>query len=130
MLYQFSNFSEAVNLNRKGRPWYEYAAIHFAQFTRIEKILNPIKLGHFYDWVCSRFDLDKCNYGAMLSGELQLKEIIPKDWVGNGVPLQFEDMIINGFDKTEEYLTYFYGDYMTPPPPEKRTSQHNVTKAG
>lgn len=127
MLYQFSNFSTAVNLHRKGRPWYEYAAIRFAQITKIEKILNPKAMGHFYDWVCRWYDLDKCNYGAALSGVLQFKETCPKEWFGKGKPVEFEGLIVNGYDETDKFLTYIYGDYMTPPPADER-NKHNVTK--
>lgn len=128
MLYQFSNFSTAVNLNRKGRPWYEYAAIRFAKITHIEKILNPVKMGHFYDWVCTRFDYDKCESCCMLSNTLQLKGITPKSWIGEGVEYKFEDMTLLGLQETDKYLRFCYGDYMTPPPVEKRVSEHNVTK--
>lgn len=127
MLYQFSNFSTAVNLHRKGRPWYEYAAIRFAQLTHVEKILNPKAMGHFYDWVCRWYDLDKCNYGAALSGAIQFKETCPKEWFGEGKPVEFEGMIVNGYDDSDKFLTYIYGDYMTPPPMDER-NKHNVTK--
>lgn len=127
MLYQFSNFSTAVNLHRVGRPWYEYAAIKFAKVSHIEKILNPKACGHFYDWVCRWYDLDKCNYAAALSGAMQFKETVPKEWFGDGVPLPFEDLTVNGVTEWDKYLTYIYGDYMTPPPASDR-NRHNVTK--
>ena len=127
MLYQFSNFNTAVNLHKKGRPWYESAAIRFAQISHIEKILSPVKIGHFYDWVCSRYDLDNCKYGAPLSGAMQFREVVPKDWFGEGKDYPFEDIIARGVDKADEYLTYIYGDYMTPPPMDDR-NRHNVTK--
>lgn len=127
MLYQFSNFSTAVNLHRKGRPWYEYAAIKFARLTHIEKILNPVKCGHFYDRICSQYDFDKCPIVAPLSGALQLKECVDKKWFGKGVTLTFEGLQVNGVEETDKYLTYIYGDYMTPPPLNER-NRHNVTK--
>lgn len=127
MLYQFSNFSTAVNLKRK-RPWYESVAIKFAKYTHIEKILSPVKMGHFYEWICSRYDLDKCKYGAMLSNTGQLEGIKPKEWLGEGIPMQFEGMTILGMQEYDKYLIYCYGDYMQLPPVEKRVSEHNVTK--
>lgn len=127
MLYQFSNFSTAVNLHRVGRPWYEYAAIKFAKVSHIEKILSPKACGHFYDWVCRWFDEDKCNYLAALSGAMQFKEMVPKEWFGEGVSVQFEDLTVNGVTEWDKYLTYIYGDYMTPPPANDR-NRHNVTK--
>ena len=126
MLYQFSNFSIAVNMNKK-RPLHERLAIKFAQLTHIEKILNPVKMGHFYRRVCSHYDLDKMEYGASLSGSMMLKEFIPKSWIGKGSLLPFEDMMVYGIDENHTYLTHFYGDYMTPPPMDAR-NRHNVTK--
>jgi len=127
MLYQFSNFSTAVNLHREGRPWYEYAAINFAKWSHIEKILDSKKMGHFYDRVCQSYDVDKCKYVAALSGALQFKETFPKEWLGKGLELDFEDMKVRGYEETDKFLTYIYGDYMTPPPMDKR-NHHNVTK--
>lgn len=127
MLYQFSNFSVAVNMNKK-RPWYERFAISFAKITRIEKLLNPIKMGRFYRKVCSHYDLDQMEYGASLSGSMGMKEFIPKKWIGKGTLLDFEDMKVYGIDQNDVYLTHFYGDYMTPPPMNDR-NRHNVTKA-
>lgn len=127
MLYQFSNFSTAVNMNKK-RPWHESLAIKFAKFTHIEKILNPIRCGRFYDRICRQYDLDKCEYGAPLSGAMQLREAVDKSWFGQGKKYPFEDITVTGVDEADKYLTYIYGDYMTPPPMSDR-NQHNVTKA-
>ena len=126
MLYQFSNFSVAVNMNKK-RPWHEAMAIKFAKMTHIEKILNPVRMGHLYRKVCSHYDLDKMEYGASLSGSMMLKEFIPKKWIGKGTLLPFEDVMVYGIDDNDVYLRYFYGDYMQLPPIEER-NRHNVTK--
>lgn len=126
MLYQFSNFSTAVNMNKK-RPWHEALAIKFAQLSHIEKILSPVRMGHFYRSVCCHYDLDKMDYGASLSGSMMLKEFIPKKWIGKGSLMPFEDMDVYGIDENHTYLTHFYGDYMTPPPLNDR-NRHNVTK--
>ena len=41
---------------------------------------------------------------------------------------QFEDTFFYVPAKYDEWLTSAYGDYMTPPPVEKRTSKHNITE--
>ena len=135
LLYQFSNFSVSVNLNRKDRSLSEKAAIKIAMFTHIEKILNPVKMGHFYEWICTRNDFSKCDYCCMLSNSYEqrgvipkIRGIIPKKWIGNGVQYQFEDLTVYGFEETDRYLTFLYGDYMQLPPIEERKSIHSVTK--
>lgn len=127
MLYQFSNFSTAVNVNLEGRPWYENIAIKFAQYTHIEKLLNPVRCGNFYDRICKRYDLDKCELCAPLSGSMKWREVIDKKWVGKGLQYPFEDIMVIGVDEADKYLTYIFGDYMTPPPINDR-NRHNVTK--
>lgn len=63
------------------------------------------------------------NYG----GAWGAKEIMPKAVFGNGVTGTFEGRSIRLPEKTDEYLTRLYGDYMTPPPPEKRIAHHYCT---
>ncbi len=125
LIYKFSNFSNEVDLQRK-RNWYETFFVKFALVTHIEKIIPQVLAGRFLDWVSRRYDMDKCEYCATLSGALKMDETQPKYWFGTGRPLQFEDITINAMTESEKFLVKIYGeDYMTPPPPEKR-NQHNI----
>ncbi|MBR2870270.1 MAG: LicD family protein [Clostridia bacterium] len=54
------------------------------------------------------------------------KEALPVEWFGNGVLVDFEGLKVNAPEKYHELLTKAYGDYMTPPPEDKRGSFHNV----
>lgn len=56
------------------------------------------------------------------------KETILRRWVDSTVELPFEDFTIAAPVGYIEYLEYFYGDYMTPPPEDKRYNRHSVTK--
>ena len=53
------------------------------------------------------------------------KEVFLKNYFGNGVSVPFENTKIVVPEKWDAYLKQLYGDYMTPPPPEKRVSHHN-----
>lgn len=55
------------------------------------------------------------------------KEIMPKEIFANGTTGIFEGRSIRLPKKTDTYLKMLYGDYMTPPPPEKRVSHHYCT---
>ena len=125
MINQFAHFDEIVNLNKK-RPWYEHAAIQFARMTRIERHLNPIKIGDRFHRFLKGNDYEQCTYIATFMGAAKMREIIPKTMVGEGKPYQFEDIIVNGPDDYDGYLKHFYGDYMLPPPTNER-NRHNVT---
>lgn len=52
------------------------------------------------------------------------KSYIPDSYFGNPVPVQFEEYIFNAPAKADLLLTYWYGDYMTPPPAEQQVSHH------
>ena len=46
--------------------------------------------------------------------------MFPRKWFDEYVYHPFEDISVRISKYYDEYLTYIYGDYMTPPPPEKR----------
>lgn len=52
------------------------------------------------------------------------REIFPKSYYEPFSKIEFENEEFNAPHKINEYLTAIYGDYMTPPPEEKRVSQH------
>ncbi len=54
------------------------------------------------------------------------RERIPKDCLEPYAMLPFETRQFRVPGKYHEYLTSLYGDYMTPPPPDKRKSDHNI----
>lgn len=56
------------------------------------------------------------------------KETIKADWVRDTVEITFEDMTISAPVDYIKYLETFYGDYMTPPPEDKRYNRHSVTE--
>ena len=55
-------------------------------------------------------------YGGFYGFE---KELCEKEWFGKGVEVPFEDFSIIVPNNYHAYLTRFYNDYMTPPPPHK-----------
>lgn len=52
--------------------------------------------------------------------------IFPKDVFGTPRKMDFEGYKLSVPEKVEDYLTYYYGDFMTLPPEEKRVSHHNI----
>ena len=53
------------------------------------------------------------------------KELFRKDWFNSYHYLPFEDYKVRICDGFDSYLTQLFGDYMTPPPEEKRLSTHS-----
>ncbi len=52
------------------------------------------------------------------------KEIMPASWYAEGVELSFEGLTVMGPAHWDKWLTQVYGDYMQPPPVEKRVGHH------
>ena len=63
-------------------------------------------------------------YLANFSGAWGRKEIIPKEWYGEGVVKVFETLNVVCPTGYHKWLTQVYGDYMELPPLEKRITHH------
>lgn len=127
MMNQFAHFDEIVNLN-KIRPWYERAAIKFAQITKIEKSLDPVKIGDRFHRFLKKNPYETSTEVATFMGAAKMREILPKKVYGEGTDYIFENTMVKGPDMADVYLSHFYGDYMTPPPEHLR-NKHNVKEA-
>jgi lipopolysaccharide cholinephosphotransferase len=55
------------------------------------------------------------------------RQSFSSEWFGPGAAQMFEGRVFVGPAAWDEYLTHLYGDYMSPPPPNDRVSQHRVT---
>ena len=124
MMNQFAHFDEIVNLNKK-RPWHERIAIKFAQITKIQKHLDPVKLGDKLHALLKSNPYETSHYVGTFMGAAKMNEIVPWDVYGKGTYYEFEGMKLKGPDMGDIFLTHFYGDYMTPPPQADR-NRHNV----
>ncbi len=56
----------------------------------------------------------------------QEKEIVPAQWYGEGVLVDFEGIKVNAPTQYDLLLKHIYGDYMKLPPEEKRVSHHTT----
>ena len=78
-------------------------------FLKRERLLNRKKTGDFF---------------AFSSALYEEKDFFPKDWFRNGETLDFEGIKVIAPCKYDQFLRQVYGDYMTLPPEEKRTTHH------
>lgn len=60
-------------------------------------------------------------YVTMCDGRIY---VFSKEWFGEGNEVEFEGRKVTAPAEVEKYLSFIYGDYMTPPPVEKRHSEH------
>lgn len=87
-------------------------------------------LPHYEQWdkltaICKKYDFEQSDYYSNIAfGGYGMKEYCKKDVLTEYIlhPFeQFEFCIMSGYDYA---LHSKYGDYMTPPPPEKQVAQH------
>lgn len=71
-------------------------------------------------------DLDKFEHRYAFSGCYRYKDIMPKELFDEVIELKFEDTKFLAPKNYDYYLSSLYGDYMTPPPPEKQVTHHDL----
>lgn len=77
----------------------------------------------WFDWpyrAVEKYKNVQTEYITNVYGVANEREVIPLSYVGTPKLYDFEDTQFYGVEKYDEYLTRIYGDYMTPPPEDKR----------
>ncbi|MDR1064195.1 MAG: LicD family protein [Azoarcus sp.] len=72
--------------------------------------------------------IGNANYMGNFVGAWGYKEICRKHLFDESIKLKFETFKVNAPAGYDEYLKGIYGDYMTPPPPNKRYSHHAILR--
>lgn len=73
-----------------------------------------------------KFKNDNSKLVYPFGGGYGVKDITPKEYFSSTTDVSFENITVKIFKNYDEYLTHVFGDYMTPPPPEKRR-WHQIT---
>lgn len=108
----------------KQRAFYKNAAIFIAGM--IPNFLFDVnKIMHNAIEEASQNKFDDGIYVANFFGDWGIREVFKREWFGEPKLYDFENIKIYGPTDTHSYLNNLYGDYMTPPPVEKRVSHHD-----
>lgn len=75
--------------------------------------------------ICESRPYSDSVYVGNLLGNWHEKEIAEREWFGEPILLDFENIKICVPNDYNKYLTHVYGDYMTPPPIEKQKTHHD-----
>ena len=106
---------------RKGRKLYKNVGV--ALFRLVP--LSAKKLLRMLCAECRKRDFYEYMYGGNLVGAWGIKEILPQDVMGKPTLYKFENLMVYGAEKPDEYLTGLYGDWRKLPPVEKRVTHHD-----
>ncbi|MBR5246145.1 MAG: LicD family protein [Clostridia bacterium] len=117
-----------LNYNVCAKNDYVKRAVYFA--------LKVMATFYFHDKLVKKLESEITKYNDKKTEDIvniggaygYKKETIKADWVRDTVEIPFEDMTISAPVDYIKYLETFYGDYMTPPPEDKRYNRHSVTE--
>lgn len=91
-------------------------------FIRLLPFRLPERIRKLIETLASKYDYDNSEYVVNYYGMYRKREIVKREWLEPQVLIKFEDMELYAPKDWHSYLTHIYGDYMTPPPPEKRVN--------
>lgn len=80
-----------------------------------------------YEAISKKYNKKKTEQIVAVGGSYGYRrETIKFSWVSQLDELEFEGYLFKVPKGYKEYLAYFYGDFMTPPPEEKRYNRHGI----
>lgn len=110
---------------KNNRTFLEKSAIKFGKMFDVGKFINPDKILRKIKKTFEKVDKNKSKKSGTIFGSYGMKELVNKEYWGNGKKYKFEDIYVNGPEMTQEYLTHIYGEnFMELPPEEKRQTYH------
>ena len=116
--YDFNDYWDAWK-SKRFRTLYRYLKNTTFTHLTVEKRLNNIKK------LEEKIKSQRGDYALCYSGFYGFKkELMNKSIFGKGILVPFEDININVPIDYVTYLSNIFGDYMTPPPIEKRAPHH------
>lgn len=103
-----------------------------AKFRFLSCLLFMFPAGYFsrkLEQECRRYNSSHSDTVFLACGSYGYeKEQIRRAWIGNLTELEFEGHPFTCPAAWDDYLSFLYGDYMTPPPENKRYNQHSVVE--
>lgn len=106
--------------NRKHK-FYENIAAMLARLLPLNRRRAVEKMHAF----CCRTDYYTSVFVGNFFGMWREREIVERAWMGTPTLKRFENIEIYCPEDSDKYLTSIYGDYMTPPPEDKRHPGHS-----
>ena len=89
------------------------------------RTMTPKKAAYRLEAMIQKYGYDACAAVGSLYDSIYKREVVPKEYYGNGREINFESIPIRVPEKVELLLEHIYGDYMQYPPKSKRIPQHS-----
>ena len=107
----------------KDRSFYKNACIVLSRLIP-SFIVDDRNLVNRVDQMAASFGYDECKYVANLMGSYRKREVMEKRIFGRPMPYKFEDIVVDGVEHYEEFLTHIYGEWRRLPREEMRKTTH------
>ena len=114
-------YNDTIDQNKK-RKGYEKVLIFLAKTIPFKRIINPSREKRKIDKLLMMYSFKDKNYSGTIMGAYREREIVETRLFGEAIQYNFEQTMLYGPEKYDEYLTHMYGDYMTIPKKSNRTS--------
>ncbi|MCQ2211191.1 MAG: LicD family protein [Paludibacteraceae bacterium] len=129
MLYRYwiqvANLRTQVDTHKVGRPWYEKAVIKALHYIPLGGFVNVDRTLKRMEQSLRKYDYDESAFVGSMLGKYREKEVVPREWWGDGAMLDFETVKVRCPQEYDQLLTHIYGDYMKMPPEDKRVG-HDI----
>ena len=115
ILLQLSWYDTTLNQHKVNRSIIEKLIIWFLNYIKIRPKWDSQKLVRKENDVLRKYDWNHSDYVCSLLGPCHKKEILPRKFFLNSIPLEFENLVVNAPGEYHALLTHYYGNYMVPP---------------
>lgn len=129
ILYELIRFPRACEdgvSDRGDRTLLERGMVWLNKHFNIGKHISAIKLAQKFDKLRRRYSYEDSEWVAAWVLDYGERIFCKKEWFGAGRKEMFEGAELNVPVNSEAVLHQYYGDFMTPPPEEKRILRHIV----
>lgn len=124
-MFQFANFSVAVNIKNNKRPIYEKILIDVGRILKLEDILKNFDVEKRLDKCLKKYNYENSEFVGNFMGAYKFKEMFPKEIYDEINEYAFEEIKLIAPKDYDFVLKQLYGDYMKLPSVEER-NKHQI----
>lgn len=124
-MFQFANFSVAVNIKNKKRPIHEKILINIGRIFKFEHILKNFDVEKGLDKCLKKYNYENSEFVGNFMGAYKFKEMFHKKIYDEINEYEFEEMKLIGPKDYDFVLKQLYGDYMKLPSAEERNKHQS-----
>lgn len=124
-MFQFANFSRAVNMKQNKRPIHEKILINIGKIFKFEHILKNFDVEKRLDKCLKKYNYENSEFVGNFMGAYKFKEMFPKKIYNEIAEYNFEEIKLVGPKDYDFVLKQLYRDYMKLPPVEERNKHQS-----